>query len=120
CCSVRSGPPRPVVFFYQAEGGIRDFHVTGVQTCALPISTFTKEIMLTLQNISYTLPDHSLLLDHVQFTVNSQQKVALIGNNGSGKSTLLKIIMGQLQPNEGEVMLHAAPYEVPQLFGQYN
>src|SRR5690606_40311719 len=24
--------------FFQAEGGIRDFHVTGVQTCALPIS----------------------------------------------------------------------------------
>src|SRR5690606_27384289 len=24
-------------FFFQAEGGIRDFHVTGVQTCALPI-----------------------------------------------------------------------------------
>src|SRR5690606_41080430 len=26
-------------FFLQAEDGIRDFHVTGVQTCALPIST---------------------------------------------------------------------------------
>src|SRR5690606_30668771 len=26
------------LFFFQAEGGIRDFHVTGVQTCALPIS----------------------------------------------------------------------------------
>src|SRR6266511_2500640 len=26
-------------FFFQAEAGIRDFHVTGVQTCALPIST---------------------------------------------------------------------------------
>src|SRR5207302_5723019 len=26
------------VFFFQAEDGIRDFHVTGVQTCALPIS----------------------------------------------------------------------------------
>src|SRR5690606_23416814 len=25
------------VFFFQAEDGIRDFHVTGVQTCALPI-----------------------------------------------------------------------------------
>src|SRR5690606_40762879 len=25
-------------FFFQAEDGIRDFHVTGVQTCALPIS----------------------------------------------------------------------------------
>src|SRR5207302_2885786 len=28
-----SSPP----FFFQAEDGIRDFHVTGVQTCALPI-----------------------------------------------------------------------------------
>src|SRR5690606_41008847 len=26
-----------VRFFFQAEDGIRDFHVTGVQTCALPI-----------------------------------------------------------------------------------
>src|SRR5690606_7940690 len=30
CCTV--------FFFFQAEDGIRDFHVTGVQTCALPIS----------------------------------------------------------------------------------
>src|SRR5439155_18212298 len=27
------------VFFFQAEDGIRDGHVTGVQTCALPISS---------------------------------------------------------------------------------
>src|SRR5690606_33138270 len=26
-----------IIFFFQAEDGIRDFHVTGVQTCALPI-----------------------------------------------------------------------------------
>src|SRR5690606_39589319 len=29
--------PAMAVFFYQAEDGIRDFHVTGVQSCALPI-----------------------------------------------------------------------------------
>src|SRR5690606_39334059 len=28
-----------VIVFFHAEDGIRDFHVTGVQTCALPIST---------------------------------------------------------------------------------
>src|SRR5690606_40684919 len=28
--------------FFQAEDGIRDFHVTGVQTCALPISRMTE------------------------------------------------------------------------------
>src|SRR2546430_13642618 len=32
-CQVRS------VFFFQAEDGIRDLTVTGVQTCALPISS---------------------------------------------------------------------------------
>src|SRR2546430_7051289 len=31
-------PSRCVVFFFQAEDGIRDLTVTGVQTCALPIS----------------------------------------------------------------------------------
>src|SRR5690606_30900443 len=28
-------------FFFQAEDGVRDFHVTGVQTCALPISSIS-------------------------------------------------------------------------------
>src|SRR5690606_41127622 len=30
------------IFFFQAEDGIRDFHVTGVQTCALPIYAWSK------------------------------------------------------------------------------
>src|SRR5690606_39749382 len=35
------------LFFFQAEDGIRDFHVTGVQTCALPISPYVKFILAT-------------------------------------------------------------------------
>src|SRR5690606_40601590 len=35
----------PLFFFFQAEDGIRDFHVTRVQTCALPIlSVFPREV----------------------------------------------------------------------------
>src|SRR5256885_4858662 len=43
--STGSGSPRrysrisPFFFFFQAEDGIRDYKVTGVQTCALPISS---------------------------------------------------------------------------------
>src|SRR5215475_10338613 len=33
---LHDAPVLSVVFFFQAEDGIRDFHVTGVQTCALP------------------------------------------------------------------------------------
>src|SRR5690606_39431401 len=40
-CYPRSEVVMPTVcFFFQAEDGIRDFHVTGVQTCALPILIF--------------------------------------------------------------------------------
>src|SRR5690606_40069382 len=37
-----------VLFFFQAEDGIRDFHVTGVQTCALPISAIVGAAMLEI------------------------------------------------------------------------
>src|SRR5207253_8281919 len=36
-------------FFFQAEDGIRDGHVTGVQTCALPISKFEVDIGITIE-----------------------------------------------------------------------
>src|SRR5258707_8628279 len=34
------------VFFFQAEDGIRDFGVTGVQTCALPIFPWNEQILV--------------------------------------------------------------------------
>src|SRR5690606_39929991 len=37
--------------FFQAEDGIRDFHVTGVQTCALPIWTSEVEHVLATQTL---------------------------------------------------------------------
>src|SRR5699024_11757954 len=43
----------PVIpFFFQAEDGIRDRNVTGVQTCALPISTRLVEIGNWIDNVS--------------------------------------------------------------------
>src|SRR5256885_11558918 len=40
-------------FFFQAEDGIRDYKVTGVQTCALPIS-LTGNIVLDRDRLPYT------------------------------------------------------------------
>src|SRR5690625_2087867 len=39
CAGFDCGGDQISVFFFQAEDGIRDGHVTGVQTCALPISS---------------------------------------------------------------------------------
>src|SRR5256885_12557716 len=37
CCSLCTRYRSDCLFFFQAEDGIRDYKVTGVQTCALPI-----------------------------------------------------------------------------------
>ncbi|PKB15766.1 ABC transporter family protein [Flavobacterium sp. 5] len=76
--------------------------------------------MFILQNVSYTHPNKELLFSGLNFTVNPQDKIALIGNNGAGKSTLLKIIAKDLQPSNGHLHVDSEPYYVPQIFGQYN
>lgn len=76
--------------------------------------------MLTIQNISYTHPDKTLLFSNINLTVNPNEKIALIGNNGSGKTTLLKIIAGELQSSGGILKKDAKPYYIPQIFGLYD
>src|SRR5207249_10407336 len=44
-------PAHPRFFFFQAEDGIRDRNVTGVQTCALPISPLTKDLHHEVERI---------------------------------------------------------------------
>src|SRR5256885_5132548 len=44
-----------VFFFFQAEDGIRDYKVTGVQTCALPILSGTPLYHLLLAGASWTV-----------------------------------------------------------------
>src|SRR5439155_15385585 len=44
-----------VFFFFQAEDGIRDGHVTGVQTCALPICSCAVLTVMKAQLLSATL-----------------------------------------------------------------
>src|SRR5690606_28062790 len=44
-------------FFFQAEDGIRDFHVTGVQTCALPIYADGRRHILGIHTRTMPLAD---------------------------------------------------------------
>src|SRR5690606_40061752 len=70
-----------VRFFFQAEDGIRDFHVTGVQTCALPIS---------LPVVAHGLRGAAQAVNHVQVVIRSKvgKKLAITATGdtvGMGK-----------------------------------
>ncbi|HEY4247031.1 MAG TPA: ATP-binding cassette domain-containing protein [Lacunisphaera sp.] len=43
------------------------------------------------------------VLDHVNFQVNTGERLCLLGRNGAGKSTLMKLIVGEIKPDTGQV-----------------
>ncbi|PRA95386.1 ABC transporter ATP-binding protein [Chryseobacterium sp. MYb7] len=76
--------------------------------------------MILLQNISFGFPGGNLLFNHINLTIQSSIKSALVGSNGMGKSTLLKIIAGEIQPLNGSINIQGDIFYVPQMFGNCN
>lgn len=60
--------------------------------------------MITVQNVSFAYGKDNVLTD-VNFIVEEQEYIGIIGANGAGKSTLMKLILGQLTPGTGEVIV---------------
>ncbi|PUV24700.1 ABC-F family ATP-binding cassette domain-containing protein [Sphingobacterium athyrii] len=76
--------------------------------------------MISLQQVSYIHPNKDLLFENISLSINSQEKIALIGNNGVGKSTLLRMMAGDLSPSAGSIHCDTRPLYVPQVTGQYD
>ncbi len=58
--------------------------------------------LITLKNLSLSFGSPPLL-DHVNFQIDANERVCLLGRNGAGKSTLLKLISGEIQPDDGSI-----------------
>ncbi len=56
--------------------------------------------LITLQDAQLAF-GHVALLDHTDFSLESQERVGLIGRNGTGKSSLLKILAALEKPDDG-------------------
>ena len=48
---------------------------------------------------------HVALLDHTDFSLESSERIGLIGRNGAGKSSLLKILGGLSKPDDGSMQV---------------
>ncbi len=58
--------------------------------------------MISVDNLVVEFSGHTLFSD-VSFTINENDKIALMGKNGAGKSTMMKIIAGVQNPTKGHV-----------------
>ena len=61
-------------------------------------------MILSCNHISKSYGVETILND-CSFFINDNEKAAIVGNNGAGKSTTMKIIMGELSPDDGNVII---------------
>lgn len=58
---------------------------------------------LKINSLSKEYFDHQILTD-INFSINSGDRIGLIGTNGSGKTTLLKLLSGKENPDAGQII----------------
>jgi len=62
--------------------------------------------LLSLRDVSFTFSNPTLL-DGITLEIEKGQRIGLLGRNGAGKSTLMKLMVGELHPDNGEVLPQA-------------
>ena len=62
-------------------------------------------VLLEIRNASKRYGEQ-VLLDDTSATITDDGKVGFVGRNGAGKSTLLKVILGEEELDQGEVIHH--------------
>ena len=58
--------------------------------------------VLFVENLSKTINGEKVL-DHISFNVGHDDKIAFVGSNELAKTTLFKILVGELEPDEGTI-----------------
>ena len=63
--------------------------------------------MITLQDVCMTYDNnHVLALDHVNIQIERGEFVFIVGDSGSGKSTLIKLLLKELEPSSGTIIVN--------------
>src|SRR5205807_5567401 len=78
-------PVISLLFFFQAEDGIRDYKVTGVQTCALPISLMGDPLLCSLPELGRFV-SHRRETRFVPWTESAKRGKQNVTARGSGSS----------------------------------
>lgn len=64
---------------------------------------------ITFHHVSFSYVKDKPVLENVSFTLQPGERVALVGASGAGKSTILHLLMGFMEPGQGEISIGQIP-----------
>lgn len=90
---------------YASMGKLNDILDTTIEDNYLYVESKddNKKMILTLNNVSHSYNFEDECLKEINFQINKNEKIAIIGKSGSGKSTLLKVISSLVTPDTGNL-----------------
>ncbi len=63
--------------------------------------------IIEFKDVSFKYPSSDKwVLYHLSFTINSNKRIAIVGENGAGKTTIIKLLLRLYDPTEGEILLN--------------
>lgn len=74
---------------------------------SLPMPAMDRNhLRVTFEDVSFTYPDAKTpVLEHISFTLEPGERLAIVGLNGSGKTTLIKLLCRLYDPSSGRITL---------------
>lgn len=81
----------------------------------VPQTSLEKFDSLEFKNVSFRYDSKRKVLNKINLKINRGDVVGIIGETGSGKSTLLNLMLGLVNPSEGEIFINNKPMEVVKL-----
>ena len=74
------------------------------------IAPVTKKPEITFRDVSFAYQDGTEVLKELNFKLNSNETVALVGHSGAGKITLINLILKLYEPTKGGLFLSGKSY----------
>lgn len=76
------------------------------------IDLFDFKGKIEFRNVSYTYPNSGITaINNLSFVISKGESLGIVGKTGSGKSTILKLLMHQIVPDKGEILIDGISLE---------